>query len=216
MTKYGRSTTVVVEYEKLNFIHIPKCGGMSVNQHYLKKYYNKLIYLKERTHPYVIFNRTPRKQFESLTHFTYDEAWTQFPNFRYVTQVRYPLDRWVSLYKHFCDRNFILTWDIETWTENAMNSLKDACIYGVFENKKQFEHGSAFRDQSKMFLPAWMYYREPEVEVYKLEDQTIWKALNIPPCHVNQGKKLVLNYDRERIKELIYDYYKKDFEYYGG
>lgn len=207
---------MVVEPEKLIFIHIPKCAGSSVNQHHLMKYYNKILYLKERKHPLVIYYRTPANTFESLMHFTYDEAWTQFPDFRYVTQVRHPLDRWESIYKHYRDRGLIETWSIETWTENAMKSLKNACLFGAFENKISYEHRSAFWDQAKMFLPAWMYYREPEVEVHKLEENTIWKALNMPPCHVHKSKTVLLGYDKEKVKDLIYDYYKKDFEYYGG
>ena len=69
---------------------------------------------------------------------------------------------------------------------------------------------------SKFFMPQWMYYREPEVEVHKLEEQTIWKALGIPAQHVHKSKTVLLDYDREKVKDLIYDYYKKDFEYYGG
>lgn len=212
---------MVIKDKKLVFIHIPKCGGISV-KHSINKDYNYGLIYKERTHPFIISNpvSTPRSQYEKNYeipyHFTYDEAWTQFPNFRYVTQVRHPLDRWASLYKHFCDSSFIKTWSIETWTENAMENLKDACYYGIFENIKLFERAGVFWDMTKMLLPAWMYYRQPEVEIHKLEENTIWKALNIAPLHKHKSSKILVDYDREKVKDLIYDYYKKDFEYYGG
>ena len=206
---------MVIEPKNIGFIHIPKCGGASINLQ-LANFFNKRVVLADRNHPFIIQYVTPANTLHVYPHFTYDEAWTQFPNIRYVTQVRNPLDRWESLYKHYYQRNSIKTWDIETWTENAMKSLKNACLYGIFENKIQYEHRSAFWDQSKMFLPAWMYYRQPEVEVHKLEEQTIWKALDIPPCHVHKSRTVLIDYDREKVKDIIYDYYKKDFEYYGG
>ena len=63
-----------------------------------------------------------------------------------------------------------------------------------------------------MFLPAWVYYREPEVEVHRLEDQTIWEALNIEPAVKHKSITKIPEYNRIEVKDLIYNYYRKDFE----
>ena len=63
-----------------------------------------------------------------------------------------------------------------------------------------------------MYLPAWVYYREPEVEVHKLENQTIWKELGLMKNIHHASITQLAPYNRDRVKEMIYNYYKKDFE----
>ena len=63
-----------------------------------------------------------------------------------------------------------------------------------------------------MYLPAWVYYREPEVEVHRLEDQTIWDKLGVMRNIHHASITQLAAYDTERVREMIYNYYKKDFE----
>ena len=63
-----------------------------------------------------------------------------------------------------------------------------------------------------MYLPAWTYYREPEVEVHRLEDHTIWKALGLIRNNHHASITQLAGYDKEYVMKLIYEYYRKDFE----
>lgn len=196
---------MVIEQEEKVFIHIPKTGGTSINSRYIKKYRMNSV-LKHSRHPFIIYqNRGDRVISE--WHFTYDQAYTQFPDYKYYTVIRHPVSRWVSIYKHFLMRDFIVGMSLYEWTEKVMDSLPRFDFF----NGHKFEYEQSFMDFHKFFMPQWMYYREPEVEVHRMEDQTIWKALGLRPQHIKKGIDIP-NFDGQVIFDMIYDYYKKDFE----
>lgn len=192
---------MVIKPENRIFIHIPKTGGTSITERYIQKYdMIKMKKLGTSNHPYIIFNDTNRVT-KTEWHFTYDRAFMQFPNFEYFTVIRNPLDRWISVYKHFYMRNIIKE-GIEQWTEKTINKLPS--VY--------FEDGHDVFNvyQSHKFIhPQWMYYREPEVKVFTIN--SVWKYANLQPQHIKRGVE-IRKFDRNIIKEMIYNYYKKDFE----
>ena len=102
------------------FIHIPKCGGTSVTQGLIHQYKIKSV-LRHSTHPFIIYHEKEGKNITDW-HFTYDEAYVQIPDYKYITMIRHPNDRWVSIYKHFLMLGMIET-DIEDWTIRAMTTL---------------------------------------------------------------------------------------------
>lgn len=186
---------MIVPPEKRIFIHIPKTGGTSITTRYIQKY-NIRQKLGTSNHPFIIHSKT-----RSEWHFTYDRAFMQFPDYDYFTVIRNPLDRWISMYKHFYMRKFIKE-GIEQWTEKVIKKLPT--VY--------FEDGhDAFNTyQSHKFLwPQWMYYREPEVKVFTID--TVWKHANLEPQHLKQGVEIE-KFNRDIIKEMIYKHYKKDFK----
>lgn len=185
------------------FIHIPKCGGTSVTQG-LKHQYKINAVLRHSNHPFIIHHKKEGKDITDW-HFTYDEAYVQFPDYRYITMIRHPIDRWVSIYKHFLMLGMIET-DLEDWTIKALSTLPSL---NFFDNHK-FEYENSFKKFANFFKPQWMYYREPEVRVLRLEDDSIWVALDVMPQHLRKGVDIP-EFDRDKIGSLIYTFYKKDF-----
>ena len=146
-------------------------------------------------------------------HATYDQLALQYPDYKYYTVIRNPLTRWESLYKHNCDEGFIVDWDIITWTRKAISSIENGAYFGTIQNLDLFEKSLVrMGSYHVMYLPAWVYYREPEVKVHKLENQTIWKELGLMKNIHHASQTQLAGYNTERVLDLIYDYYKKDFE----
>lgn len=217
---------MIIHENKEVYIHIPKCGGISVTRSYIAKYFaeqekaeNRYIlqhrswnnlaaeYIRRSKNPSIdntIFNNI---------HASYDQIALQYPDYKYYTVIRHPLDRWESLYKYNCDNYFIIDWDIITWTKIAMESLWRGSYIGVVQDVPEFEKAHVrVGSYDVMYKPAWTYYREPEVEVHRLEDQTIWKRLGLINNNHHKSITQLAPYDRSVVQELIYDYYKKDFE----
>ena len=205
------------------YIHIPKCGGISVTRAWLAQ--------MEKKDKYFVFNhrnwqtglnaefiqegKRPASKgsvFNNI-HATYDQLALQYPDYDYYTVIRNPLTRWESLYKHNCDEGFIVDWDIITWTKRAIQSLENGAYFGTIQNLDYFEKSLVrMGSYHVMYLPAWVYYREPEVEVHRLEDQTIWDKLGVMRNIHHASITQLAAYDTERVREMIYNYYKKDFE----
>lgn len=192
---------MIIKPENRIFIHIPKTGGTSITTRYIQKYdMIRRTKLGTSNHPFIIFDDSNRVT-KTEWHFTYDRAFMQFPNFEYFTVIRNPLDRWISVYKHFYMRRLIKE-GIEQWTEKTINKLPAV----------HFEDGhDPFNVyQSHKFIhPQWMYYREPEVKVFTIN--SVWKYANLQPQHIKRGVE-IRKFNRNIIKEMIYNYYKKDFE----
>ena len=164
-------------------------------------------YIREEVRP-----ETSGFQYNNI-HASYDQIAIQYPDYKYFTVIRDPLTRWESLYKHACDHNFIIDWDIVTWTKKAISSIENGSVYGTIQNVEYFEKSlTRMGSYHVMYLPAWTFYREPEVEVHKLENQTIWKAMDLMKNNHHKSITEIAGYDREYVFKLIYDYYKRDFE----
>lgn len=196
---------MIVKADKFIFIHIPKTSGTSINIRLIAKY-NINASIQNSNHPFIIYDDNMKVK-KTEWHFTYDQAYMQFPDYKYYTVIRHPVDRWVSIYKHYLMRGYIQT-GLEEWTERVIRTLPRL---DFFDNKEKFESVQSFINIDRFFKPQWMYYREPEVEVHRLEDQTIWKALDLEPQHVKKGVDIP-PFDRNLIYEMIYNLYKKDFE----
>jgi hypothetical protein len=71
-------------------------------------------------------------------------------------------------------------------------------------------------DPSIIMKPQWQWVR-PGVEIHKLEDSTIWFALNLKEVRMNISNAREHKWT-DKNKELVYEYYKKDFKdfYYGA
>ena len=214
---------MIIHPKKEVYIHIPKCGGISITRSYVDQFYKKdnRFTLLHRNWQHGLagdYIREGKKEFAvgqtfNNIHATYDQIAPQYPDYKYFTVIRNPLDRWESLYRHALDNNFVIDWDIITWTKKAMSSLKNGAYWGTAQNLDYFEKAHIRMGSFHvMYLPAWVYYREPEVEVHRLEDQTIWERTGTIQNNHHKSISQIAPYDREIVKELIYDYYKKDFE----
>ena len=202
------------------YIHIPKCGGLSITRAWLAQQDKKFLYQHRNWQTGVNadfiregVNKWTRGTIFNNIHATYDQLALQYPDYDYYTVIRNPLTRWESLYKHNCDEGFIVDWDIITWTKRAIQSLENGAYFGTIQNLDYFEKSLVrMGSYHVMYLPAWVYYREPEVEVHRLEDQTIWDKLGVMRNIHHASITQLAAYDTERVREMIYNYYKKDFE----
>jgi len=157
------------------YIHIPKCGGIAVTRSYIAQYFikdkkNHLVHRSWKGGVTAEYIREGKKERTKGVHYnnihaTYDQIAIQYPDYKYFTVIRNPIDRWESLYRHGCDNNFIVDWDIVTWTKSAISSLQNGAYWGTAQNLDYFEKAH-FRlgNLEVLYLPAWTYYREPEVE----------------------------------------------------
>jgi len=211
---------VVAHDKKWCYVHIPKCGGISITRAWLAQQDKKFLFQHRNWQVGLnadfiregIDNRTKGTVFNNI-HATYDQLAIQYPNYKYYTVIRNPLTRWESLYKHACDEGFIVDWDIITWTKKAIQSLENGAYFGTIQNLDVFEKSLVrMGSYHVMYLPAWTYYREPEVEVHRLEEHTIWKALGLIRNNHHASITQLAGYDKEYVMKLIYEYYRKDFE----
>ena len=211
---------MVAHDKKWCYVHIPKCGGISITRAWLAQQDKKFLFQHRNWQVGLnadfiregIDNRTKGTVFNNI-HATYDQLAIQYPNYKYYTVIRNPLTRWESLYKHACDEGFIVDWDIITWAKKAIQSLENGAYFGTIQNLDVFEKSLVrMGSYHVMYLPAWTYYREPEVEVHRLEDHTIWKALGIIRNNHHASITQLAGYDKEYVMKLIYEYYRKDFE----
>ena len=217
---------MLIHQERKGFIHIPKCGGISVSKTITEYYYtiDKQRLMLHRSwqgrlnadfarEDYTQDRRHSRIFSYNNIHATYDQLALQYPNYEYFTQIRHPLKRWESLYKHNMNYNFIIDWDFVTWSEKAISSLMNGAYYGTVQNLDYFEKSEVrLGSYHIMYLPAWVYYREPEVKVYRLEDGGCMEAMGYPVRHLHNSNRTIPPYNKQYVTELIYDYYKKDFE----
>ena len=212
---------MIAHDKKWCYIHIPKCGGLSITRAWLAQQDKKTWKTYQHRNWQIGLNADFIR--EGLTvssgaifnniHATYDQLALQYPDYDYYTVIRNPLTRWESLYRHNCDEGFIVDWDIITWTKKAIQSLENGAYFGTIQNIDYFEKSLVrMGSYHVMYLPAWVYYREPEVEVHKLEDQTIWNKLGVMRNIHHASVTQLAGYNTEEVKEMIYNYYRKDFE----
>lgn len=204
---------MILHDKKLIFIHIPKCGGTSLNTK-ITPDINFRNWIEQGTVEFKAVG-TYTVEFENQ-HATYDRLAPIFPNYRYVTQMRNPYTRWISLYKHFVKRKYI-TSGINEWTPKAIAQLKQGKLYHALENLDLLltVHTTMGRQHyGYMFLPQWTWFRQPQVKVYKMESHQMWyKEFDTTPIQANWAKIPVDPLTNDNIA-LVKDYYKVDFEIY--
>ena len=94
---------MIFENDKIIFIHIPKCGGSSVTtayrQYRLPK--DKKIAMKTWTPGLKSVSKWKTNKAEWVEvnnmHATYDRYKPFYPDYQYITQIRYPMARWESV-----------------------------------------------------------------------------------------------------------------------
>lgn len=194
------------------FIHPPKCGGSSIAEA-LKKHNYIGSKLNKGAHKSIIGN--------SKLNFTSDE---------YFITVRNPYSRFYSYY-HFC-----IEWDLkrangeiklksdskefhlnrskllkEMKFDGFVNLLKDEKLLNKFIIKYKLKH--AFKKQVDWYLNQ----TKKKVNVFKLEEGTVWKYLrklgyNVEPIHEKKSTyKTQKGYTDEQA-EIVYKYFKDDFD----
>jgi len=210
---------MVFEDLQVCFIHIPKCGGTSVSTEYLKSRNIKNFFGKTwRTGLEVQFDRAiGRKGARQVLHNMHADADQYYPVFReydIITQVRNPHHRFASVYKHLSSIELIDTPFVK-WVPRAIESLYTGNWSASLDAGHQYiQHLHIVNpgfDASILFKHQYSYIR-PEVEVYKLEEGTIWKRLGINPGKHNVSEKEYKTPWTAHNSMLVRDYYERDFE----
>ena len=192
---------------KIGFVHVPRTGGTSV-EHSLMKKYPQVVQLHANyfyDSPSVRIrsvhtDRLPGRVLEyQKKHATYDELIEIAPDYKYYATVRHPLRRLQSMYR-------LLTFsktDGVRWTTLDFNDwVYTLCTTHSMMEKQDILDSSMFHlTQSAMI---------GESEWHKLEEGTIWNALDIEEKHhyALQGEWL---FD-EDTKQMAIDYYAEDFD----
>ena len=193
---------------KLGFVHIPKCGGSSINWAMMKAQPNTW---KNKTWTRGLKVESMWKNTTVFSqHATYDQYAFTYPDYDYVTQVRNPITRFESAYKHLY-RLGLVDRDYYVWSSEVIPHLKRGNWIKAIDNHIDYIDvldSNPTYDLSFLFRPQWHYVR-PEVEIHKLEEGTIWKRLGLQRLHRNNSFISGLNSDH--VKTEICDLYEKDF-----
>lgn len=207
---------MIFEDEKIIFIHIPKCGGSSVTKQITRKYKKKVAMKTWSPGLNVISKwKTNDEHWVEVTnmHATYDRYKPFYPDYQYITQIRYPMTRWESVYKHLCKLELVNT-EFSEWTERASKYLPKGQFWRLFDNLDIYMNRTHSNPSNIeiLFLPQWTWIRE-EVKIFKLEEGTIWEWLNLPERvdNVSPQKECVWS---EKAENFVREFWKKDFEYY--
>jgi len=186
------------------FIHIPKCGGTSII-HALKKT-NRIDGVIGIAHSkvsdYLNSNKT------------------------YVTTVRNPYNRFFSYY------HFLIEWSkkrvdgklplkgrtIEQYKRiiKIMKEIKfEGWVYSLLNKNKINNLIKEYYIPQHAFTLQYDWIKDAnKLSIHKLEEQTIWKFLNLTKLHSKKSTyKTTKGYTKEQA-EIVYKYYQKDFDYF--
>jgi len=186
------------------FIHIPKCGGTSII-HTLKKT-NRIDGVIGSAHSkvsdYLNSNKT------------------------YVTTVRNPYNRFFSYY------HFLIEWSkkrvdgklplkgrtIEQYKRiiKIMKEIKfEGWVYSLLNKNKINNLIKEYYIPQHAFTLQYDWIKDAnKLSIHKLEEQTIWKFLNLTKLHSKKSTyKTTKGYTKEQA-EIVYKYYQKDFDYF--
>ena len=208
------------------FIHIPKTGGTSVTNAYNQQHGITQFRFSSQTWQQGFGthylrgwrNSPPHWMYVGNMHATYDQYALQYPDWKYVAQVRHPYNSLRSAWSHLVDISLIDT-PFKQWVPRAIASMQEGRWNKCIDDKDALYELHIMKpsfDPSIIMKPQWIWVR-PGVEIHKLEERTIWKRLNLKEVKMNISNKRDHEWT-DKNKELVYEYYKKDFEqfYYGA
>jgi len=183
------------ESSQLFFIHIPKCGGTSIEK-----------YLQKKTGNIAFFDPDPSCFLCTPQHFDRSIISSLFPknyNLKYFTIVRHPVTRLISEYFHVKKRKKNIIVDFNIWVENIFNSyISDSYV-----------NDNHIKPQSLFIMP--------NTSVFKFEDgleaplQFATLNLNLEYTDLAEHEK---NWKKDNIKvkkrtiELIESFYQSDMK----
>jgi hypothetical protein len=213
-------------FRELNlcFIHIPKCGGSSITMQYHRKHEGGIHSTVGKTwrpglevEMYRPIGREGQIQKLHNMHADADQYYPVFREYGMITQVRYPLDRFASAWKHLASVNLVDT-PFDKWVPRAIENLYEGHWARSLDYPEQYiQHLSVINpgfDASILFKHQYTFLR-PEVEVHKLEAGTIWERLNLKALlHNNSLPKYEAKWTRHN-EMLVGDYYERDFIEFG-
>ena len=221
---------MVFEDKRICFIHIPKCGGTSVSTAYLKilakkeKPISRLTYaqkswsagLEAKTSR--IIGRDNSRQTLYNMHASYDKYYPVYRDYKFITQVRNPITRFASIWKHLSSIDLVDTSFVK-WVPRAIGALREGHWAKSLDNHEQYIQMlscvNPMFDASLLLKHQFLYVAGGEVEVHKLEEGTIWEAAGLIKRHENNSAPIWKGEWTKENKILVRDYYERDFEKFG-
>ena len=151
------------------------------------------------------FIHIPRAGGSSVVHNGYHFFWSEhghivkhlFPGIKFITQVRNPYERWASLYFMY-KRDTNIHLEFNEFTEMQIAPRLRGNLLTRFP-LKQF----VWIHQCNM-IPS-------DCEVHRLEDKTIWKAINKKEIVKNSARRHKYKWS-EQSRELVRTYFAPDFK----
>ncbi len=214
--------------KQLVFIHIPKCGGTSINAVKNYDYSGKVYRVNNKDHVYKTWHggmqflheryvgRNQDIQVVHNMHATYDQYAFTLRGYDYISQVRNPYTRFASAWKHLRSIDLVTT-EFEQWAPSAIDAISHGEWAATLDKPNIYINYLMYSPQfdgSLLFKPQWHWVRE-DVEIHKLEEKTIWKRLGIEEARFNvSNEKYKVTWNQE-ILDLIYKFYEKDFRQFG-
>jgi len=197
---------MIIHEAKIGLVHIPRTGGTSVERALVQKYgkgvkgtVNPQIMEKAiQKHTTVTMGTTELQK----KHATYDELIEFYPDYKYYVLVRHPQARLESIYHFFVHTKLVST-SFEKWIYRMLYGLMYGQPEAIVDNKPYLVD---------IGHPHLQVDYIGKAEVHKLEEQTIWEALNIQPRHIfNVPRNEPIKWDKHSIK-LMKKIYQKDYE----
>ena len=181
----------------IRFIHIEKCGGTSVSQ-----------FLRDNNVEFLLGKNSKRnKQHSPASVFEHEKSFK-------FTIVRNPYERLVSFFHY--EKNINCTWEIFVREKLDYHHLTPQVmkIYKQF-NESRFTESQTIREREQMF--DWNTCLVDKI--FKLEDlQELKDFFQISSDVPHLNKCLYdrsISYYTTDLQEIVYNYYKKDFELLG-
>jgi|TARA_B110000263_G_C15134548_1_gene430462 hypothetical protein len=196
---------MIVHEARLGFVHIPRTGGTSIERALREKYRSATGMVNPQPMEQAIQKTTTvtygTKELQKK-HATYHEMIEFYPDYKYYTVVRHPQARLESIYHFFVWTKLVHT-PFEEWIYRILYGL----MYG--EHETIVDNKPYLVDMNHPYLQVDFIGK---AEIHKLEEQTIWEALNIKPRHdFSVPRNQPIKWDKHSIK-LMKKIYQKDYE----
>jgi len=174
---------MIIDEEKLIFIHIPKCAGMSISSHFHS----------ERI-------RQPRKH-ASIKEIK-DEFPLEYKTYRKFAIVRNPYDRMVSYFFYLKESNnyYVKDIDFKQWL-NYLVGIKSKNIDN-YELRKTFPQCSWIDNTVNVLKFENL---EEEISVF------LKKEIKLPKINKSNHKNFLTYYNEESLNN-VYNIFQKDFK----